>query len=320
MRTVRGRQPHRPSAMSASRWWLEGEQRADDAVGAALVIDEAARAELGERQEARTLQVGLASPSIVRRRHVRHQRQAREVVARQEALGGEVAVGVEVAREAAVPVCSRLSWSMRLRVAGLRRRSSRGRRAVVVHRCGGRVALLLGGESKRSRQRSKALSKRSSALARPRAFGELVAPGVPGPALGREVIGQQIEHAAMRRSASPLTARAASAFHELGRSGRLGSSSTSSSAIEGSSGCFGAGQPDGLQVALDEVAVGQVEQRRADLAVHHRPWGRGRSTGRAGPGTSSRSGPAPPDRCDRRDRCAARSWPASAARSAYRRR
>ena len=79
----------------------ERQHRAHDAVRAPLVVDEAARAELGERQEARPLQVGLASAAVVRRRDVGHERQAREVVARQEALGREVAVGVEVAREAA---------------------------------------------------------------------------------------------------------------------------------------------------------------------------------------------------------------------------
>ena len=43
----------------------EREQRPDDAVGATLVVDEAARAELREREEARALQVGLP-PAPVR--------------------------------------------------------------------------------------------------------------------------------------------------------------------------------------------------------------------------------------------------------------
>jgi hypothetical protein len=76
----------------------ERELRPHDAVRAPLVVDEAARPELGEREEAGPLQVRLLAAAVLRGRHVRHERQSGEVVPGEEALRREVAVRVEVAR------------------------------------------------------------------------------------------------------------------------------------------------------------------------------------------------------------------------------
>ena len=80
----------------------DGQQSLGDAVLAALVVDEAVGAELAQRQEARTRQETLATDVAAACRQVGQQRQAWEVVARQETLAGQIAVGVEVAVEGAV--------------------------------------------------------------------------------------------------------------------------------------------------------------------------------------------------------------------------
>src|SRR5208337_386086 len=67
-----------------------------DDVGGALVIDDAARAELGDRQEARAREEFVAALDAFPRGDERGERQAGEVVARQKALAGKVAVGVEI--------------------------------------------------------------------------------------------------------------------------------------------------------------------------------------------------------------------------------
>ena len=58
----------------------EREERSHDPVGTSLVVDEAARAELGKREEARTLQVRLPSTTIPTRRDVGQERQPGEIV------------------------------------------------------------------------------------------------------------------------------------------------------------------------------------------------------------------------------------------------
>src|SRR5439155_15461472 len=72
-----------------------GQDHAIDQVARALMIDNGARAELGDRQETGPREVFIAllgaSPWNIGR-----ERQAREVVAGQKALAGEVAVAVEI--------------------------------------------------------------------------------------------------------------------------------------------------------------------------------------------------------------------------------
>ena len=77
-----------------------GQLGCGDAVGAALVVDQAARSKFRQGQEARALQVAAARATLTAAGDEGGERQAREVVARQEGLGGEVAVGVEVAGQA----------------------------------------------------------------------------------------------------------------------------------------------------------------------------------------------------------------------------
>ena len=66
-----------------------------NAVGAPLVIDQAARAEFGNGDEASPLQICRLRAGA-HRRHVGVERQPRKVVAGQEAFGRKIAVGVEV--------------------------------------------------------------------------------------------------------------------------------------------------------------------------------------------------------------------------------
>src|SRR5581483_12491685 len=67
-----------------------------DEVARALVVDDAARPELGDREETRPLQELVASLPIATRRDEGREWEAREAVARQEALAREITVAVEV--------------------------------------------------------------------------------------------------------------------------------------------------------------------------------------------------------------------------------
>ena len=65
-------------------------------VGVALVIDQRVGPELADAHKARPGDEGAAAHLLARAGDVGHQRQPREVVARHEALAGQVAVGAEV--------------------------------------------------------------------------------------------------------------------------------------------------------------------------------------------------------------------------------
>ncbi len=68
-----------------------------DAKGAALVIDQAARAEFRDRKKPCALEIGgLGARSAADGRHIGIERQPRKVVTGQEAFGREIAVGVEI--------------------------------------------------------------------------------------------------------------------------------------------------------------------------------------------------------------------------------
>ena len=86
-----------------------------DAVARALVVDQGARAELGDGQETRARHELVASLALAAAGHIRRERQAREVVAGQEALRGEVAVGVEVAFVDAFGLGEQADLAFRLR-------------------------------------------------------------------------------------------------------------------------------------------------------------------------------------------------------------
>ena len=123
----------------------ERQERPHDPVGLTFVVDEAARAELGEREEARALQVGLPPAAIAARRDVGEQGEPGEIVPRQETLGGEVPVGVEVARQRGGPTLEQVELVHRLRVARLRGALLLVGGGVVVHGPARGIALLLGG-------------------------------------------------------------------------------------------------------------------------------------------------------------------------------
>jgi len=80
---------------------LARQHDAVDAVAAALVVDDGARAELGDGDEAGPAQELLLPLLVLARRDISSDRQAREVVAGQEAFGGEVAIAVEVGEDVA---------------------------------------------------------------------------------------------------------------------------------------------------------------------------------------------------------------------------
>ncbi len=85
-----------------------------DPVARALVVDQRARAELGDGQEARARDELVAALALAPARHVGRERQAREVVAGQEALRREVAVGVEIALVDALGLGEQADLALRL--------------------------------------------------------------------------------------------------------------------------------------------------------------------------------------------------------------
>ena len=232
------------------------------------MIDEAARAELGKRQEARTLKVRLPPTTISTRRDICEERQPREVVPGQEALGGEVAVRVEVARERVRPTLEQVELVHRLRVAGLRRPLVLVRRGVVVHGSPRSVPLLLGG----GKEVSPAIECLVEALRRRRHNGiRIGVPArVPGCQLGREIVCDQVENAP-----NPFTCAVRDAF-VLQRSldvrldrtaGVIEDEQLRDTRIER---LIDAREPDRLEMAVDQISVRELEDRRTYLAVDHR--------------------------------------------------
>src|SRR5262245_14774266 len=75
---------------------LDGENDLVDHVARALVVDDAARAELGDCEEARTGEELVHTPLLATAGQESRQRKAWEVVPWKEALAREVAIAVEV--------------------------------------------------------------------------------------------------------------------------------------------------------------------------------------------------------------------------------
>ena len=232
------------------------------------MVDEAARAELGKREEARTLEVGLPPTAVPARRDVREERQPGEVVPGQEALRGEVAVRVEVARERVRPPLEQVELVHRLRVPGLRRPLVPVGRGVVVHGLPGRVPLLLGG----GEQVPPAVERLVEALGRRRhdGGGEGVAARVPGRELGREIVRDQVEDApdpfACARRDAPLLQRRLDVRIERA-AGVVEDEQPGDTRVER---LVDAGEPDRLEMAGDQVPVRDLDDRRAYLPVDHR--------------------------------------------------
>ena len=246
----------------------ERQERPHDPVGASLVIDEAARAELRKREEARALEVGLPPAAIPTRRNVREERQPGKVVPGQEALGGEVAVRVEVARERARAALEQVELVHRLRVPGLRRPLLPVRRRVVVHGPPRRVPLLLGGGKKVS----PAIERPVEALRRRRHDGIRIGvpPRVPRCELGGEIVGDRVQDAP-NPTAGPFSnalvlERGLDVGHER-TAGIVEEEQIRDAVVER---LIDAREPDRLEVAVDQVPVRELEDRRAHLAMDHR--------------------------------------------------
>ena len=246
----------------------EREECSHHPVGPPLVVDEAAGAELGKREEARALQVGLPPTTVPARRDVREEGQPGEVVPGQEAFRGEVAVRVEVARQRTRAALEQVELVHRLRVPGLRRPLLPVGGGVVVHGppCG--VALLLGGGKKVS----PAIERRVEARCRRRheAIGIRVAACVPRCQIGREIVCDRIEDAP-----NPCTCVVSDALvpdrglklRGKGTAGVVENQQLRDALVERS---VDAREPDRLEVAVDQVPVRELENRRPHLAVDHR--------------------------------------------------
>ena len=246
----------------------EREERPRHPVGAPFVINEAARAELGQREEARTLQVGLPPAAVPTRRDVREEGQPGEVVAGQEALGGEVAVRVEVARERARAALQQVELVHRLRVPALGRPLLPVGGRVVVHGAPRRVPLLLGG----GEEISPTVEGLVEAPRRRRHDGVRVGvpAGVPGCELGREIVGDQVEDPpnplACIFSDTLVLECGLDVGHER-TAGIVEEQQLRDALVER---LVDAREPDRLEVAVDKVPVRELEHRRAHLAMDHR--------------------------------------------------
>ena len=84
----------KPSAFVGAN--IRGQLGFVDPIGAALVIDQAARSKFGDGDEASTLQIGGFRPPAADGRHIGVERQPWEIVAGQKTLGREVAIGGKI--------------------------------------------------------------------------------------------------------------------------------------------------------------------------------------------------------------------------------
>ncbi len=86
--------------LAAHRFPLANTQRSGHhAIGPAFVIDEATWSEFGQGEEAWALEIGTAA-SVGAARNKGSERQSLEVVARHEAFGSQVAIGIKVTGQA----------------------------------------------------------------------------------------------------------------------------------------------------------------------------------------------------------------------------
>jgi len=271
-RAARAADPHRcrgePRVGGRSALVTDRQDGADDAVRAALVIDEAARPELGEREEARALEVRLTTAAVARRGNVGHEGEAREVVAGQEALGREVAVRVEVARVGAVAFLEQVELVDRLGVAALRGALLLLGRGVVVHDATGGVPRLLGGLEEVA-PAAEGLFEATEGALHDRG-GEFVGARVPGSQLLGEIGFEEVEESSRARDSLLCCPGLDQRSPDLGTQGALRVIEEEELGDRRVQRLLGAGEPEGGEVALDEIAVREIEERRADLSVDHR--------------------------------------------------
>ena len=100
--------------------------------------------------------------------------------------------------------------------------------------------------------------------------GQGVGAEIPGGRVGRQLAGQQRQHAldTLGRNRRYLghRQRGANSLAQRQVLGLVGFHHLGDGCTER---CIGGGQPDGLQVAAHQLFIGQVERRRADFAMHH---------------------------------------------------
>ena len=244
------------------------EQDAHNPVCAPLVIDEAARAELGQRKEPRSLEISRPPSAVPSRRDVREERQPWEVVPRKEALCGKVAVRVEVAGVRIRPALEQFELIQRLRMPRLRRPFVAQSRRVVVDGFPRRIPLPLGG----GKEVAPSIERHVEALGR-RVYdgiGKGVPSRVPRRQLGCELVFDQVEDAP-----DPLAGVVGDAWrpqHILnlrtkGTSGVVENEQIRDAGVER---MVDAREPDRVEMAGDQVPVRKLQDWRAHFAVDHR--------------------------------------------------
>jgi len=243
-----------------------------DLVPRALVVDQRARAELVDREEPRPLDVVAVALPAARPapRHVRRQRQAWERVPREEALGGEVAVGVEVGlADLRVLVAQQHQLALRVRPPPLGR--------VPVSRRGPRVQhnplLLLGLLQRRAVERPPAPERRvQSQGCRLHLFGDPFArPPRHSVATGLPRLTQLGEHSFGSFGRPAAGAAVGQPPPEFGQDRQFGVGRVDDVGQLRPHRLVRLGEPDRVHVAPDEVLVAEVQARRRHGAGHHVP-------------------------------------------------
>ena len=239
-----------------------------DPVHAALVVDEAAGAELRERKKPGTadhaaLVILALDRASAPRGNPGHQRQAWEVVARQEALAGQVAVGVEVGVLGVARLQEHGVLAGGIAIAALRILLLLVGGGVALHHLVGHVHLLAGGIDHHA-PAAKGGAELCTGLLH----------GGGHMSVGEPCAGRQ-ERANLPHEAFAAFSGAAGDFGRVEcRSKRqderfVGLLQIQQRRDAGVQLHLGCRQPHGVQMAVDEIAVRQIERGRADHTVDH---------------------------------------------------
>ena len=244
----------------------DGEQGFGDAVLTALMVDEAVGAELAQGQEPGARQEALAPDVAPSGRYVGHERQAREVVARQEALAGQVAVGVEVAVEGAFAGQQQVALLAGFVVAllGFTPFALAGSGVVLF------FVVQLDGVGGGAVQIAPAVNGFVKLLEG--SLKDRFWPGgcVPGCAFWCEFFSEHAQHSQPTCMGFALSHRFGQVVGQVWREWQVLWFLHVEQVADAAAELFaGFSQPDGLQVALHQLAIGQIECGGVDLAVDH---------------------------------------------------
>ena len=236
-----------------------------DDVARAFVVDDGARAELGDGQEARPGQefVGVALDAPAG--DIGRERQAREAVAGQEAFAGEVAVGVEVGLDDVLGFGQQLDLALGLLAQALGLVVVVFGARVIVDDLLLRLLLALGGAVQAAPALAGLLELDRDLLEHRFQPGLVVPIGV-GQFIGNRV--QDRLGALLRLLGVGLGVQGGlDRFEQFQRwvvAGEIQQFFERKTQIQPA-----LGQPDGMHVRAHQVFVGQVEARRGDRAGHH---------------------------------------------------